>query len=108
MNKKKENKFPLWWIDPKSRKHYPAGMAFRIGNYGEYRLVIDCYPGRRLFLKDSKTKEKKIIFNLYEHVQMEDKFKKLIIGHAHSSTKTKGDIHIVIAPEFSSKLLLTF
>ena len=105
---KKENKFFLWWLDLVGKKRYPAGMAFRDENFGDYRLIVDCFPNRKLFLKDRKTQGKKIIFDLWEHICLEKGIKKYIIGYAFSSDKTKGNIHILIAPIFAGRLLLTF
>ena len=100
------NRFFLWWIDLSGKKRYPAGIAFWNESFGDYRLIVDCYPNRRFYLKQRKTNGNEIIFDLQEHILSNGK--KLIIGHACSSEKTKGDIEIIIAPHFSSRLVLSF
>ena len=107
-NKSRTENFYLWWVEEKTKKRYFAGVAFREEEYGEYRLKIDCYPNRRLYLKDYKTQDDAIIFRVEECKKLGNRVLRNTLGCAYSSRETKGDIEMVIAPHFDAKLVLMF
>ena len=99
-------RFYLWWINEKTKKRYHAGVAFRNERFGVYHLKVDCYPGRRLYLKDYKTQDDKILFRVEESIRIGVHRVRKSIGEAYSSRETKGDVEMILVPYFGAKLVL--
>ena len=108
MEDEKEKRLYLYWIDNNSGKRYFAGVAFREEKYGEYRLKIDCYPERKFYLKESKTQEDCIVYRVEECKKIKDCYIRILVGQAYSHRETDGNVEMIIAPNFESKLVLTF
>ena len=106
-NEQQEKLF-LWWEYPEENIRFNAGVAFREDKYGEYRLKVDCYPQRRLYLKDLKTDEDKIVFQVEECKKIGDRHIRFEIGYGYSDSKTDGDVEITMAPHFDAKLVMSF
>ena len=108
MKNDKQEKFHLWWVDTPNKNRYYAGVAFREHGYGEYRLKVDCYPDRRLYLKDFKTENDKIFFRVEENKKIGGRNIRYSIGEAYSNETTNGNIEMVLSPAFSAKLVMSF
>ena len=106
MKQYQRERFYLWWINEKTKKRYHAGVAFRNEQFGVYHLKVDCYPDRRLYLKDYKTKDDKILFRVEESIRIRSRRVRKSIGDAYSNQDTKGDIEMTLVPYFGAKLVL--
>ena len=101
-------KLLLFWPDDKNKRHYFAGVAFREERFGEYRLKIDCYPNRRLYLKACKAENGRIDFKVEEVRKIKEETIRSQAGHAHSDADTGDDVEIFIVPNLQAKLVLSF
>jgi hypothetical protein len=102
----KNETFQLWWHDQQTNKYYPAGVAFHVEQFGEYRLKIDMHPENQYYLKPMDSTNGSINFGVEVVIKRNGKFhQRRPIGEGFSSQETKGDIVMTLGP-YTRKLLL--
>ena len=97
----------LWWTNKNRTRSYFAGVAFYEEGFGEYRLKIDCYPDRKLYLKKYRTEGDEIFFRVEENRKIERKDRRFSVGDAFCD-KNSHEVEIIIAPVFCARLILNF
>lgn len=104
-NKKNET-FQLWWFDQLANKYFPAGVAFHDKQFGEYRLKIDMHPDNQYYLKPLNATDDRVSYRVEVVIKKNGKFhQRKLVGEAHSSAETNGDIIMSLGP-YNKKLLL--
>ena len=107
MNEQSECHF-LYWETEKGKRYF-AGVAFRNEKYGEYFLKIDCHPLRKIYLKDSESKDENIQFRVEESKEtVSNRTIRNAIGYGETGKKNQEEIDIFMVPHMDIKLVLTF
>ena len=104
----KNKKLHLYWLDDVNSDQYSAGVAFREEEYGEYRLKIDSWPERRLYLKAVKTDNERIDYRVEEVIKIKSEFIRISIGFGYGDKGTNHNVIIHIAPHLRERLILSF
>lgn len=80
--------FPLYWKNPRTKTTFPAGVAFYQEEYGEFHLKIDEEPSeKRYYLKPIEASEEKVKYRM--ELVMKDKDGKFL----RRQTVGKGSSH---------------
>lgn len=109
----KPEKLSLWWLDEKTQKRIPAGVAFYEEKYSEYHLKIDFIQAiqerqdTRFYLKITGSQNDCILFRAEAAVKKGNKFfGRFYVGEGYCSRETGKDVLIDFGP-FEKKLVLT-
>ena len=106
VNKQKNETYQLYWCEPQSNKHFPAGVAFHDEQFGEYRLKIDMYPDNQYYLKALNSTDETVNYRVEVVIKKNGKFhQRKVVGEGYSSSQTDGDIIMSLGP-YTKKLLL--
>ena len=104
----KTKKLYLFWSDEINDFRYIAGVAFREEEFGEYRLKVDSYPHRRLYLKAVNTNEGRIDYRVDEVKKIKNDIIRCQAGFGYGDKETNHDVVIHIVPHLGEKLILSF
>ena len=98
----------LGWLDPRTNKINPAGVAFYNSKFGEYFLKIDEDSGRQFFLKPYSTENDITRYRMEMVLKKSDGtfLRRQQVGSGYSSPSTENNIHVDYGSKF--KALVVF
>lgn len=98
-NQERPEALLLWWLDSKTGKNLPAGVAFHDEKFGEYRLKIDVLPEVQYYLRPISTEGESVYFRVEVVIKRDGKFhQRKSVGEGWSNKETKGDVFITLGP----------
>jgi len=106
MKKKRVETNYLYWINPQTKKRYPAGVAFFEEKYGEYRLKLDIYRGKRVYLKPIGSNNGQVNYRLEEAQNRRGKFIRVEMGRGLSQEGKPETVFVEVSPNFEAVLCL--
>lgn len=109
----KPEKFYLWWLDQKTMKRLPAGVAFYEEKFSEYRMKIDFFQAlqgkqdHQFYLKPIGSTDDRMLFRAEAVIKKDGRYAgRYPVGEGYCSKETDGEVFIDFGP-FEKLLVLT-
>ena len=102
-NERRQPSCKLFWQNPETGENQPAGDAYYVEDYGDFRLKIDCFPESKFYLNPVKSEDGETSYRVVVIINRHSRFStKKVVG---SGVLNDDKIIMELAP-FSKALVL--
>ena len=111
MSKKTKGQvMPLLWLDPRTKKYLPAGVAFFNPKYGEYLLKINEEASeKRYFLKPFAMEKDRVVYRM--ELVLKNKngsfLRRQFVGEGTSKAQSYANVYINYGSKYKKLVLIS-